>query len=119
LVVDGRDLRVRLPRKPKPLIPERVQIADGLEVRETPKISREVMVVDFSAGVDEAVFRADAFEENYLMSREVFKKPAKRDWVKEVMGRARDNGRSFIRDVRMGMDTNLHARVRRSSRAGA
>ncbi len=52
------------PPSPRPEVSERQQIADGWEGVEIPQVIREVMVVDFSAGVDEdkTVRRPDAFE---------------------------------------------------------
>lgn len=104
---------------PRPRVPERIHLAEELAAVEIPRVIREVIVVDFSAGVDEAVVRQDAFEGEYKSSHDVLKAPVRRDWVKEVMGRAKDSGRSFVRDLKMGMDMNSQARARRSSRAGA
>lgn len=99
------------PSTPRPGVSERQQIADGWEAVEIP----EILVVDFSKGVDEIVKRPDAFELNFAPAAvpeeiDVFvhgeaEKVGKRDRVYRIVSKGRDETRRFLREIRFGMDS--------------
>lgn len=99
----------------KPKFSARAQIADELEAAELPQSQqREILVIDFTVGVDELVSREDT--DQYIPVFEESIRGSRINWIKKTMGRGKDSARNFVKDIKVGIDIP-QLKVRRFSRA--